>query len=136
MGVTLAIYGDDLDPDAVSARLGCAPTSSFRKGDRRAPHRELPNPRPPAMFGAWFLEARGEPPFLADDLVATVLGRLPADEAFWAALRRDYKVELRCGVHWWGWHRGFELSPATVRLIAAIGAPLMYDIYAYQDDDE
>lgn len=33
-GVVLAIYGDDLDPDEVSAKLGVQPSSAHRRGDR------------------------------------------------------------------------------------------------------
>ena len=31
----LRLFGDDLDPDAVTAALGCAPSRGWRKGDRR-----------------------------------------------------------------------------------------------------
>jgi len=31
--VSLCLYGDDLDPDKVTALLGCQPTQAARKGE-------------------------------------------------------------------------------------------------------
>jgi len=50
---TLAIYCEGIDPDAVSAIVGCSPTSALREGDRDPNRPE----RPPARIGQWFLEA-------------------------------------------------------------------------------
>jgi hypothetical protein len=112
--LTLALKRVALDHDALSARLGCAPTHADADG--------------------WSLEVQGSPPALGgDDLVTLLLGRLPVDEAFWAALRRDYQVEIRVGVSMTGWNRGLELSPASLRSIRMTGAPLVFDLYALAD---
>src|SRR4029450_828309 len=108
VGVCLAVYGADLDPVDVTSRLGCAPTRSHRRGDRQA------SKSPPFKLGAWLLEERGFAPVGPDELVARLLRRLTADLSVWEALASDYRVELRFGIHFTGWNRGFDLSPEIV----------------------
>jgi len=130
MGVCLAVYGEDLDPAAVTGLLGCSPTSAHRRGDRRGPR------SPPQKRGGWFLDVRGTAPESADELAVVLLGRLPEDERIWMKLGTLHEVQLRFAIHMHGWNRGFGLSAATAAKIARLHADLVFDIYAHEDDEE
>jgi hypothetical protein len=56
-GVCLAIYGPDLEPDELTARIGVEPTSAHRRGGR-------PRPESKKAYdaGAWLLKERGTAP--------------------------------------------------------------------------
>jgi hypothetical protein len=122
---TLAIYHPELDPEAVSARLGVPPTRAHRRGESRRPG------SPPLPTGGWFLKREALPPSLPSDAIIVLLAGLPADPAFWDAIRRDYNVQIRCSVHTDGWNRGFGLSPTAIACIAATGVEVDFDLYFY-----
>ncbi|WAS89994.1 DUF4279 domain-containing protein [Nannocystis punicea] len=128
-GVALALFGEDLEPDVVSAELGCEPTRTHRKGQRRGPR------SPPYVGGAWFLELRGESPAEPDGLLRALLARFPRDPEFWARLRAKYQVRVLVALHSGGWNRGFGLSPAAIDLVAATGAELGFDLYFHGDEE-
>jgi len=121
--LTLGVHGEDLDPDAVSRALGCAPTSQHRKGEPR-------RSGPPWPKGAWLLSVEARSPTGPDELVELLLARLPTDEAMWSALRSRYKVQLSFGIFTERWNRGFELSAESVRRIGIVGVGVGVDIYA------
>ena len=131
--VTLALYGESLDPEEVSRRLGCAPTSAFRKGETRRPSGREGRPMP---HGGWFLTVEGKAPVGVDELTSLLLNRFPKDEQFWNELCREYRVQIRVAVHTGGWNRGFELMPTTTKLVALTGATLGFDLYFYGDESD
>jgi len=137
--VTLALYAEDLDPDQVSSRLGCAPTKSHKRGDVRPQSERARSagamPSPPARQGAWFLTVEGVAPQGPDELITLLLSRFPNHVEFWAPLARDYKVQVRVGIHTSGWYRGFHLQPETVALVAITTANLGFDLYFYGEED-
>jgi hypothetical protein len=128
--VTLAVYGEDLDPTEVTRLLGCQPTQVHRKGDKRHPTSV------PYQTGAWFFTLETKAPSGPDELIPLLLRQLPGDSAFWAGLRERYDVQIRVAIHTAGWNRGFDISPATAELIAATGASLGFDLYFYEDDEQ
>ena len=130
--VTLAVYGETLEPDDVSRLLGCAPTSAFRKGETHRPSGIIGLPMP---HGAWFLTVEGKAPVGVDELTSLLLERFPQSEQFWNDLCRNYRVQIRVGIHTGGWNRGFDLKPSTTKLVALTGATLGFDLYFYGKDD-
>jgi hypothetical protein len=126
---TLALYGDELDPDAVTTLLGCAPTRAHRKGDRR---REK---SVPATTGAWLLRVESRAPDGPGELIERLLSRFPPDPAFWIAVTAQYTLQIRIGVHTKG-NFGFHVSPPVLAAIATTGAELAFDVYLYPDEDE
>ncbi len=129
VGVCVAVYGEEVVPAEVSALLGCTPTSSHRRGDRRGPK------SPQYKRGAWLLEVRGTAPEGPEELVAKVLGRLPEDEALWLKLAERFEVRLRFAFHMTGWNRGFALSAQLVERVARLHANVGFDIYAHGDEE-
>ncbi len=128
--VTLAIYHPELEPDAVSARLGVLPTKAHRRGESRRPG------SPPLPTGGWFLRREASPPSLPSDAIVELLAGLPTHAGFWDALRSDYKVQIRVAVHTDGWNRGFSLSPTAIAHIAATGLEVDLDLYFYGSEYE
>jgi len=120
--LTLGVHGEDLDPDEISRLLGCAPTSSHRRGDAR-------RSGPPSMKGGWLLTVEAKSPTGPDELVHLLLERLPTEQAVWADLRRRFQVQLSFGIFTGRWNRGFELTGDAVRRIEVLGAGVGFDIY-------
>jgi hypothetical protein len=120
--LTLGVHGEDLDPDEISRLLGCAPTSSHRRGDAR-------RSGPPSTKGGWLLTVEAKSPTGPDELVHLLLERLPTEQAVWADLRRRFQVQLSFGIFTGRWNRGFELTGDAVRRIEVLGAGVGFDIY-------
>ncbi len=122
--VCLAVYGEDLDPAAVTTLLACTPTSTHRRGERRGPR------SPPQKRGGWFLEARGKAPEGPEELALRLLDRLPADESLWLQLVTRHDVQLRFALHKTGWNKGFDFTPGTTARLARLHSTLVFEIYA------
>jgi hypothetical protein len=120
--VSLRLFGDDLDPAAISASLGAQPTDSWRKGDVISRQGRL------ARSGKWQLTAADA---ASDDIgteVAEILGRLSGDPAVWSSLAR-YGPDLFCGVFTSGSNDTLPLSTATLQALVQRGITLTVDIY-------
>lgn len=128
-GVCLALYGTDLDPVEVTALLGCEPTSAHRRGERRSPKSR------PAESGAWLLEIRGEAPTSPEHLIRRLLMKLPADAGVWETLAARFDVQVRFGIHFTGWNKGFHLPPDVVAMITRMHAGMGFDLYGYGEQD-
>lgn len=120
---SLCLHGEELRPSDVTALLGVEPTLAFERGHRRKPTSR------PMPHGAWFLQARGQPPEDPDELARAVLMRVAVPAETWAMARRRDRVRLRVAMHTAGWNRGFAFSPATLQLIAQTGAELGFDLH-------
>jgi hypothetical protein len=128
--VGLRLYGDDLDPDVISAKLGCPPTKGHRKGERRRPT------SPPFRTGAWILTIEGKAPRGPDDLIKELLGRFPSDYDFWKPLIEQYRASVQIVIHSDNWNRGFDLSAESVAAVARTGLKLGFDLYLYDDEGD
>ena len=118
---TFALYGDDLDPPALTALLGVSPTQAHRRGDANGRYA-------PFRTGAWLLTVEGKQVQPAD-LIADLLQRLPDDPSLWEGLARDHRIEVRLGLFLEADDRGFDLSPELVMRLARYRAALNMDIY-------
>lgn len=124
--LTLRIFGDDLDPDKVTALLGAVPTSCQRKGET------LPGRyKRMAERGAWFLEDRFDQASSPEinEAVRRMLGRLNPDPSVWADLNDRFDVDLFVGIELPDQNRGFSLLPSTIRMLAQRGLEIDFDIY-------
>ncbi|MBI4229525.1 MAG: DUF4279 domain-containing protein [Planctomycetes bacterium] len=120
--VTLALYGENLDPGEVTRILRCNPSQSFRKGDHREGHA-------PASMGGWFLTMRGRSPRTPAGLTTDILARVPEECSVWERLARRFKIQLRYGVFQEGWNRGFDLPLSLLEQAVNIRAEMNFDIY-------
>jgi len=55
----------------------------------------------------------------------------PSTADFWAALHRDFTVELLVEIHTAAWHVDFDLSPASLARIAATAAPMRFNLHVH-----
>src|SRR5690606_24011946 len=87
----LRFFGDDLDPDAITALLGVPPTIAARKGE---PLSNSTVTRP-ARTGMWLLdcERTDDTP---DSQVELLFGDLADDLVVWNKLAEAYLAELKC----------------------------------------
>jgi hypothetical protein len=127
--ITLSVHGEELDPLEVTRLLSCSPSHSHRRGDLR-PRSVTPWPK-----GAWLLTVEGKAPVEPEDLLTSLLDRLPSDPRVWETLRSRYSVALGFGLFQGAWNRGFDLSPAVISRVANLGLGVGFDIYADGDVD-
>ena len=122
--ITLRIVGGDLEPGRISEILGCQPSRSERRGvavGSRIPTR-----------GFWHLTIDSKDcgdESDVEDVVRLLLDRLPADPELWAALTRDYKVDVFCGIFMDRRNQGFEIPPEISKMLAERGLGIGFDIY-------
>lgn len=127
--LTLAIYGDHLDPADVTTKLGVQASSTHLKGERRR-ERYRPNPH-----SAWFLCIEGDAPRSLQDLIEELLQKLPPpNAAIWNELRSTYGVQLRIGIFMDAWNRGFVVSSEVLAKATHIANTFDFDIYASGDE--
>ena len=129
-GVTLAVYGDDLVPEVITAALGCSPTQAHRKGDRKR------EGSPPFSTGAWLLRVEGKAPQGPDELIRNLLTRFPSTPEFWRPIADQYRLQVRVGIHTGGWNRGFDITAETLASLSKLGAVLGFDLYFYGDEND
>lgn len=131
---TLRLYGDALDPDAVTAALGCAPSRGWRKGDRRV------GPKSGRVViertGGWLLYAEDREPEDLPAQIREVLDRLNDDPAVWADLRTRCRIDMFCGVFMASGNDGLEFEPDVLLALAMRGIKLSLDIYDAEDADD
>lgn len=131
--LTLRIFGDTLDPEAVTAMLGAKSTRAFRKGDvettkggRQIVHRT----------GTWQLSVPDSEPEAIDVQVANLLAQLRPDLATWQRLGEAFEVDLFCGLFMNDTNEGFSLSVPTLKALAERGIEIGFDTYAPIAADE
>jgi hypothetical protein len=121
--VSLIIYGEELDPDQITKRLGIEPSRARKRGwQSRHGVRPLPH-------GFWSLKREGKNPEDPGDTLSALLALLPDDDALWQDLSREFKIHVRFGIFLEDWNRGFGLPPAAVARVARLGAAMDFDIY-------
>ncbi|MDZ7965742.1 MAG: DUF4279 domain-containing protein [Nostoc sp. DedSLP03] len=130
--VCLAIYGEDLNPDEISKILSCQPTKAHLRGARKSLNYKYGSYKQ----GAWLLKLQGSAPITADKLIIDLLSCVPTNPILWQELSEIYDVQVRIGIHMKGWNKGFNLTAHTVQRISKLGASMVFDIYAYDEEED
>lgn len=122
--ICLRVFGDDLDPDEVTARLGIQPTSHCRKGDvfRGKKYDRI------EKTGRWLL-ARPHVTEDVDSIIQRLLKELPNSPELWREFHSKFKVDLFLGIWLRDWNRGFSLTPETLTMLADRKLEIGFDIY-------
>jgi Domain of unknown function (DUF4279) len=121
---SVRFFGDDLDPDEVSALLGCAPSNHYRKGDLISPGREYRR-----RHGAWILAAGDREPEAIDEQLSSIFAKLTQDVEVWKTLVSRFDADVFCGLFMTESNEGFSLSPTTLEALAARGLGIGFDVY-------
>jgi hypothetical protein len=124
---TLRIQGDDLNPAEVSELLGCAPTTSQKKGDviigKRTGTERI------ARTGMWSLHSVDQEPENLERQIEEILAKLSRDIDTWCALGRRYRIDLFCGLFMEGGNEGLTVSPDSLIALGQRGIELALDVY-------
>ena len=130
--ICLRFFGDDLDPDALSSKLGAQPTNACRKGDIfRGKVSERVE-----RTGRWLLNLPEIPGEGFEPQIEGLLRRLTQDLGVWRELTAKYKGDIFCGVWLRNWNRGMCLPPELMAQLAERGLELGLDIYTDTDRDD
>ena len=119
---TLRIFGDDLNPEEVTALLGAEPTSSREKGPPRG------------RRGSWHLRAEPCSPGDLNSQVKTLLSGLTDDLSVWRDLGARFRCDLFCGLFMEVGNEGEEFTPDVLAMIGARGLSLGLDIYGPDEE--
>ncbi|HYO84514.1 MAG TPA: DUF4279 domain-containing protein [Bryobacteraceae bacterium] len=126
--ITLRIASAELDPDHITALLGCSPTRSRRKGD---PVNDSPGAAMLAQKARWSLsidsDACGDGD--VEDGIRMLWQRLTPDLGVWDRLSEVCAMDVFCGVFVEAKNRGFELSAEACRMLADRHVSVGFDLY-------
>lgn len=124
-------FGDELNPDQISARLGASPTDSHRKGDVK----HLRNSEEYVhKTGMWRLNAADCEPEDLDGQVNELLAALTTDLSVWKDLSERNQIDLFRGLVMDESNEGFGLSSSTLTALAVRGIEIDFDVYAPTQD--
>lgn len=122
----LRIFGDDLDPDEITATLGTTPTYALRKGDK---HRQQV-----VKSGRWVIDAKPSKPSDLDHQISELLAQMTDDLDRWKSVTSRHEAMFYCSVFMLETNEGAEIAPAILMALGARGISLGLDIYAPRDD--
>ena len=131
VSVALRFYGDDLDPETVSRRLGALPSRSAVKGQMlpSASGRERT-----AKTSYWNLQLDTVGPDEDfEEQVTRLFDQLTADEEIWRDLGRRFKGDLFVGLFLNETNEGLVIGHEALSAINARGLKINFDIYGPSD---
>jgi hypothetical protein len=123
--VSLGVYGDDLDPDMVTAMLGAQPSRCHRKDDLLHPDRGIR-----ARTGAWLLESGPPVQQELEQHISKLLAQVTPDLNTWRQLADLFDLKIWCMLTVLDWNRGCDLSSELLHQLADRRLGLGFDIYA------
>lgn len=127
--VTLRVYHDSADPDAVSSALGLAPSSTQRVGEQHESRGVVRTYR----LAGWFYrsedavesyDSQKHLNWLCDQLE-------PHDQQLRALRAEGWRMDIACFWDSHPGHGGPTLSPALLRRLAALEIELWFDVYFF-----
>jgi hypothetical protein len=122
-----ALYGDDLDPAAVSAELDAIPTQAWRKGDLDQRQRER-------KTGHWSLYSRLSRASDLQEHVADVLDQMEANSTAYAQVGRRFGGTLQLVGYFHDIGVGLNLSKDVIARLAHYGLDVDVDFYYLYSD--
>lgn len=125
VSVSLRVFGEELEPDEVSALLGHQPTRFHRKGDLSTQGGSSVEPT-----GAWILDSVLSEKAEIEEHVEALLSLISNDSDEWANLTQRFSASILCSVFLDQYNEGFELSPRLTQSMAERGLVIAFDIYS------
>ena len=123
VSVSLRVFGDGLEPDEVSALLGCQPSRFHRKGDGRPQGDPSIEPT-----GAWILESLLPETAEIEDHVESLLSQISNDGDEWANLTTRFSASILCTLLIDQYGGVFELSPRLAEWMAERGLVIAFEL--------
>ena len=128
--IGLRFFGDDLDPEEITARLKHPPSFSARKGEIGMTKSGQDRV---ARTGSWRLNAPDRTPGDLDGQIIELFASLSMDFAAWEDLAGRFGGNLFCGLFMNESNEGLTLSAKTMKELASRGLVLHLDIYDGRD---
>jgi hypothetical protein len=132
--VALRVGGDELEPDEITALLGCAPTRSHRKGDvtvgKSTGKKHL------KKSGMWSLAANKTNKDDLDKKILALLDQVTDDLHIWRNINNRFSVDIFSGLFMDQSNEGLAISASTLAMLGERGMKLQFDIYGPAFDDE
>jgi hypothetical protein len=128
---TLRFFGDALDPDEITERLGGAPTVGVRKGGVWLTSRGAERI---ARRGSWRLNTDRRQPGDLDGQITEIFALLTSNLAPWAEFAARYRADIFCGLWLSDGNQEIGLRPETMAAVGARGLALNFDIYGAEMD--
>lgn len=122
----LRFFGDDLEPDQLSARLGGKPSRCARKGE--VTRSEKTGSERVAKTGSWIANVARREPGDLDGQLEELLSPLTKDLSVWRSLDR-YRPDLFVGMFLQESNEGIEISADSLLALAERGIRLAIDVY-------
>jgi hypothetical protein len=130
---SISFFGDDLDPDEISDKLGKQPAIGVKKGDFHL----TPSAKPiVAQTGKWILKAEPCSPGDLDGQVVRLLDGMGNDLQVWNDLSARFSGRLFAGLFVKTFNEGLRLRPETLLALGARGLALDLDIYNHAADED
>lgn len=129
---TLRFFGDDLDPEEITARLGRSCTRCARKGEVTI-SKDTGNQRV-EKTGSWLLLVSDQKPENLDLQISEVLTHLTDDLEVWRELTEKYQANVFCGMFMATGNDGLSLSAATLQSLGERGLEIWLDVYDHTND--
>ena len=127
---SLRFFGDDLDPDEITGRLGGQPTVGARKGGTWLTSVGVEKT---AFQGQWRITVDRRSPGNLDGQVRELFAPLTTDLGVWKELSSRFQADVFCGLFMNEYHEGISLSPETLAAIGLRGLSLDMAIYGPED---
>jgi hypothetical protein len=123
---SIGFYGDDLEPERITASLGAKPTVGVRKGGvwltgngaERVAH-----------TGSWRIVADRCEPADLDGQINDLLDKLSDDLPSWRSFAEEYRGRVFCGLFLASANEGITLRPDTLVRVGERGLLIDLDIY-------
>ncbi|AIF46373.1 DUF4279 domain-containing protein [Dyella japonica] len=129
---TIRVFGDSLNPEEVTAILGCEPTTSQRMGEEIIGQKT--GTVRVARTGLWRLRATQRDPEDLPGQIDELLGRLTDDMRAWSTVRETCQIDLFVGLFMSSGNNGLSISPEHLLALGERGIELGLDIYDHSED--
>jgi hypothetical protein len=129
---SLRFFGDDLEPENISALLGHPPTTGRVKGETwltKSGREKI------ARTGSWILEAASKQPGDLDAQIAELLDGLNHNPEIWQNLTTRFRADIFCGIFMQESNEGISLSVQSLQDLASRKLFIDFDIYDPPSDD-
>jgi hypothetical protein len=127
---TLRIFGQNLDLDAITERLGVHPSHVHRKGERRGPR------SPEYKHDMWSLKAPLPEETALEDHLEWLHHALAPQFTYLKELKQAAQVDIFCGYRSNSATAGFEVDYRALQLFFDLEVPFSVSVIVIEDDDE
>lgn len=123
---TLGFYGDDLDPEELTALLGANPTVGVRKGGT---WRTTMGADKVAPTGSWRMTTDDCEPADLSGQIDSLLRSVTPNLTVWRELTERFRCVIFCGLWLKSFNEGLQITPKTLAAMGERGLVLDFDIY-------